>query len=76
MIEGLIMVEGDNLNSETLRTVSLMNAKQVVIGSVPSLGTILHLAANSADDFGTAMREFAGVRGVTSVLTLLLKAWS
>ena len=73
MIESLILIEGQNLSEETLRSVSLMNAKQLVIGRTPSSGVILHIAANSPADLGTALLEFAQLPGVTKVLTLALQ---
>jgi hypothetical protein len=73
MIESLILIEGQNLSEETLRSVSLMNAKQLVVGSTPRSGVILHVAANSPADLGTALLEFAQLPGVTKVLTLALQ---
>ena len=73
MIESLILVEGPNVSEETLRSVSLGNAKQLVVGRVPASGVVLHVAANSPADLGTALREFAQVPNVTQVLTLTLR---
>lgn len=73
MIESLILIEGQNFSEETLRSVSLGNAKQLVVGSTPGSGVILHVAANSPADLGTALLEFAQVPGVTKVLTLALQ---
>ena len=73
MIESLILVEGRNLSEETLRSVSLGNAKQLVVGSVPASGVVLHVAANSPTDLGAALLEFAQVPNVTQVLTLTLR---
>ena len=74
MIESLILLEGPDLSEETLRSVSLGNAKQLVVGSIPSGGVILHVAADSPADLGTAPLEFAQVPGVAKVLTLALQA--
>jgi hypothetical protein len=73
MIESLILIEGQNVSEETLRSVSLMNAKQLVVGKTPGSGVILHVAANSPADLGTALLEFAQVPGVKKVLTLALQ---
>lgn len=75
MFESLVLIEEKNVDTETLRSVSLMNAMQVVIGNVPGGGgVILHVAANSADDLGKALLEFAQVPGVKGVLTLTIRA--
>jgi hypothetical protein len=76
MVECLVLVEHQNVDEEKLRSLSLMNAKQLVVGSVPWGwgGTILHLAANSPDDLGKALLAFAQVAGVTRVLTLALQS--
>jgi len=73
MIESLILIEGQNLSEETLRSVSLSNAKQLVIGNTPGGGVILHVAANSPADLGTAFLAFAQIQGVTKVLPLTLQ---
>jgi len=72
MIESLVLIEGNNVKKETL-SISLANAKQLVIGRVPGNGWILHVAANSSDDLGKALLKFAQVPGVTGVLTLTLR---
>jgi hypothetical protein len=74
MIESLILIEGQDLSEETLRSVSLGNAKQLVVGSIPGGGVVLHITADSPADLGTALLEFAQVPGVTEVLTLALQA--
>jgi len=73
MIEGLILIEGENLSGETLGSVSLGNALQLVVGSVPAGGMILHVAADSPAYLSAALLEFAQVPGVTRVLTLALQ---
>lgn len=73
MIEGLILIEGQSVSEETLRSVSLGNAKQLVVGTTPGGGVILHVAATSPADLGAALLEFAQVPGVTKVLTLALQ---
>lgn len=49
MIESLILVEGQNISTEALRSMSLGNAKQLVIGVIPpARGVILHVTATSS----------------------------
>ena len=74
MIESLILVEGSNVSEEDLRRVSLGNAKQLVVGSVPSGGVVLHVAATTPADLGAALVDFAKVPNVTQVLPLMLRA--
>ncbi len=78
MIESWVLLEGSNLESEKVRSISLSNAKQLVIGKIESVGSMtgglmLHVAANSPTDLGNALPKLAEVPGVTGVLTLLLK---
>jgi hypothetical protein len=68
MVESWVLIEGQNVREE-LRSVSLMNAKHVVVGSVPSGGTILHVAANSLADIGNTLLAFAEVPSFTGVST-------
>lgn len=72
MIESLVLIEGNNVKKETL-SISLANAKQLVIGRVPGGGWILHVAATSSADLGKALLEFAQVPNVSEVLTLMLR---
>ncbi len=73
MIQSLVLIEGKNVSVETLRGVSLGNAKQLVFGNAPGFGVILHIAAEAAVDLSNALREFAQVPGVTGVMTLALR---
>src|SRR5215510_4138172 len=43
MIESLVLIETANADEEALRSMSLSNAKQLVLGRVPSMGTVLHV---------------------------------
>jgi hypothetical protein len=72
MFESLVLIEGEGVKEENL-WISLANAKQLVIGSVPRYGVILHIAANFPDDLGNALLEFAKVPDVNGVLTLMLR---
>jgi hypothetical protein len=73
LINSLVLVEGQNVTEETLRGLSLGNAKQLVVGRAPEFGMILHIAAESLDFFDKALREVARVPGVTGILTLALR---
>jgi hypothetical protein len=73
MIESLILIEGQNVNEEALRSVSLGNAKQLVVGGVVGFGVLLHVAATTPSDLSNALLEFAQIPGVTSIVTLALR---
>ena len=72
MVQSLVLIEGKNVKKASLN-ISLMNAKQIVVGSAPGFGVILHVAANSTEDIGNALLDFAKVPGVTGVVTLMLR---
>ena len=71
MIESLVLIEGKSVKRESLG-ISLMNAKQIIIGNAHGFGTILHIAANSSTDLRNALLEFAQIPGVENVLTLMI----
>jgi hypothetical protein len=73
MIQSLILIEGQSVNHETLRSLSLGNAKQLVVGDAAGFGVLLHLAADDSVYLGDALRKFAQVPGVTGVVTLALR---
>ncbi|MBY0035644.1 hypothetical protein H7U08_03520 [Bacillus cereus] len=74
MIESLILLEESNISTEALRSMSLGNAKQLVIGVIPpARGGILHVIATSASYLGSALLEISQVLGVTNVLALKLE---
>jgi hypothetical protein len=74
MIEGLILIEGEDLNADLLSSLSLGNAKQLLVGWVPPRrGIILHVTVESPSYFGSALLDLAQVSGVTKVLTLALQ---
>jgi hypothetical protein len=73
MMLSLVLTEGQNMSEETLRSVSLGNAKQLVVGNAYGFGMILHIHAESPGNLGNALRAFAQVPGVTGVLTLALR---
>lgn len=73
MTESLILIEGQTVSEEVLRSISLGNAKQLVVGGAAGFGVILHVAATTPTDLSNALLEFAQVSGVTGVLTLALR---
>ncbi|WP_373499950.1 hypothetical protein [Desulfococcus sp.] len=73
MILSLGMIEGQNFSEDVLWSLSLGNAKQLLVGSAYGFGAILHIAAEDADDLGNSLREFAKLQGVTGVVTLALR---
>jgi hypothetical protein len=73
MVISLVLIEGQNVDREILRSVSLGNAKQLVVGYVSEFGVILHIAAESPAYFDKALQTFAQVPGVTGLLTLALR---
>ena len=75
MIEGVLLVRG-TATQEALRSVSLMNAKQLVFGRFGKDGTILHVAATAQEDLQRAIVEFSAVAGVTEVSILAVSSRS
>lgn len=73
MLIGLVLIEGQNIDGEALRSASLDNAKQLVVGYASEFGVILHIAAESPVYFDKALQTFAQVPGVTGLLTLALR---
>lgn len=76
MVESLILVEGraeQGVDEDALRSVSLANAKPLVVGHVPGGAVVLHLAANTLDDLQKALLEVAKLPGVGELLTLMLR---
>ena len=73
MMLSLVLIEGKDVTAETLRSVSLGNAKQLVVGNAHGFGVILHIAADSPVYLGNALSKFAQVPGVTGVVTLALR---
>jgi hypothetical protein len=73
MILSLVVIEGQNVSVDTLRSLSLGNAKQLVVGDAYGFGVILHIAAEAPVDLSNALSEFAQVPGVTGVITLALR---
>lgn len=70
MMLSLVLIEGQNVSVETLRSVSLGNAKQLVVGNAYGFGVVLHIAADDTAYLNKAFLEFAKVPGVTGVTLL------
>jgi hypothetical protein len=73
MILSLVLIEGKDVSRESLRSLPLGNAKQLVIGDAEGFGVILHIAAESPAYFDKALHEFAQISGVTGLMTLALR---
>ena len=73
MIETLILIEAKSSLPEEALMISLGNAKQIVVGSVPDFGGIMHIAADSADYLNKALADFSKIENVTSVITLFIR---
>ena len=71
-IQSLVLIEGNGVTKASLG-ISLSNALQVVIGRVPAMGWVVHVAATSNADLGKALLKFAQVPNVTGVVTLMLR---
>ncbi len=75
MIESLVLIKGksgheEELGIDSLDIIHLTNAKQLVIGSAPGFGLILHVAADSPADLGNALLKFAKSPLVAGISTL------
>lgn len=66
----LVLIEGQNVSVETLRSLSLGNAKQLVVGNAYGFGAVLHIAADETVYLNNALLEFAKVPGVAGVTLL------
>jgi hypothetical protein len=73
MIESLVLIEGQEVSEEALRSASLANALQLVVGTVNGFGTVLHINAESSAYLSDALRKFATIPGVTGVTTLAIR---
>lgn len=72
IVYGLILIEGKNVEERDLN-INLSNAKPKIVGRIPTLGIILHLAANSAEDYNKAFVDYATIPNVTGVLPLMIR---
>jgi hypothetical protein len=73
MTASLLLIEGKNLKKEDLM-ISLMNAKQLIVGNAPGFGWILHVAANTSADLGKAVLALGKISGVSSATVLGLRS--
>jgi hypothetical protein len=73
MLLCLFLIEGEKVAVDSLRSLSLQNAKQLIVGNAYGFGVVLHVAAESRNDLDRALRDFAGVDGVTGVITLAIR---
>ena len=74
MILSLVLIEGQSISRETLSSLSLGNAKQLVVGNAYGFGVILHIAADTPVYLNNALLEFAKVPGVTGVTLLATRS--
>lgn len=72
MTTGIVLIEGESVQEDSLR-IPLSNALQIIIGNGPGFGFILHLAANTIDDFNNALSEFSKIAEVRRVLNLAIR---
>ena len=74
MIVCLVLIEGKSVKEQDLN-ISLMNAKQLVVGNASfGFGIILHIAANSTDDLQNALLKFANVKNVTGIVIMMIRS--
>ncbi|QJW89125.1 hypothetical protein HNV11_06835 [Spirosoma taeanense] len=73
MVESLVLIEGKNVKEESL-WISLGNAKQLIVGSQLGFGVVLHIAATTPDDLRNALIDFAKVKNVSGVVTLMMRS--
>lgn len=69
---GIYLIKG-KVNEDELNRMSLLNAKQLVIGVVNEFGTIIHIRANTPDDLKDAMHEFLKMEEVEEVRVLAIR---
>jgi hypothetical protein len=72
MAESLLLIEGTDVNEESLRSQSLRNAKPLVYGRFGG-GHVVHLGLNSLDDLAAAIVDLAAVPGVSGITTLAVR---
>lgn len=76
MVECLILIreqEGEGVDEEALGSLSLANAKHVVVGRAPGGQVVVHVAATALEDLRFALLAFAQLTGVAEVVTLTLR---
>lgn len=73
MIAWLLIETSGSDVQEQLRSTSLANALQIVVGSVAN-EVIVHVQSTTLEDLNTVLGVFASIGGVTSVSTLRVRA--
>lgn len=66
--------ERQNVSVENLRSISLGNAKQLVVGNAYGFGVILHIAPDDPVYLSNAFLEFSKVPDVTGVTLLATRS--
>jgi hypothetical protein len=70
----ILLVAGNDIDAEKLRTLSLQNTLQLVIGDAYGFGFLLHLNATTVEDLNRAISDFAQVENVSAVTVLALRS--
>jgi hypothetical protein len=71
MYQGIILLKGRNIGVEDWSHISYSNGKHYKVGEVKALGIIIHIAANSPEDYTNAFLKFSAIPKVTEVIPLL-----
>lgn len=67
----LLLIEKEDSGEDI--HINLSNAKHLNIGTAPGFGSIVHIAANTPEDFEKAFLEFSKMEKVVSVVALFVK---
>ena len=73
MTECLLLIDGEHLEAESFRHLSLANAKQLVWGPVSLFGVVLHLAAQTPADLSSAVERLSAVDGAKSATVVAMR---
>ena len=74
MIESLVLIEGKDIKEEDLRSISLGNALQLVIGTDHRFGVVLNITADTPDDLRNALIAFTKPPEVKGVVMLMMRS--
>ncbi len=72
MYQGLILIKGKNIGVEVWSHISYSNGKHYKVGEVKAIGIIIHIAANSPEDYNNAFLKFSAIPKATEVIPLLI----
>jgi hypothetical protein len=72
MTQSIVLIQGKNVKEQNLH-ISLQNALQLIIGSAPGFGIILHIAADAPEYLEKALIAFSEIPKVTGVITLMVR---